>query len=116
MVDTATEDTAAMAAMAAMEDTVMAMEVMVMALDTMAVTAAMDMAATATDMVADTDTATITTVIVAAPTLTLIPLMITARLHPPALLLRLHELTNSDRTRVLNHTTIAENRSVRPIK
>ena len=112
MVDTAaTEDTAATAVM---EDTVMAMEVMVMALDTMAAT---DMAATATDMVAETNTATITTVIVAAPTLlTLTPLMITARLHPPALLLRLHELTNSDRTRVLNHTTIAENRSVRPIK
>ena len=115
MVDTAaTEDTAATAVM---EDTVMAMEVMVMALDTMAVTAATDMVATATDMVAETNTATITTVIVAAPTLlTLTPLMITARLHPPALLLRLHELTNSDRTRVLNHTTIAENRSVRPIK
>ena len=115
MVDTATEDTAATAAM---EDTVMAMEVMVMALDTMAVTAATDMAATGTDMVADTNTATITTVIVAALilTLTLIPLMITARLPTQALLLRLHELTNSDRTRVLNHTTIAENRSVRPIK
>ena len=102
------------AATVVMEDMVMAMEVMVMALDTMAAT---DMAATATDMVAETNTATITTVIVAAPTLlTLTPLMITARLHPPALLLRLHELTNSDRTRVLNHTTIAENRSVRPIK
>ena len=63
---------------------------------------ATDMAVTAKDM-AVTDTAIITIVLLAVLTLTQI--------------LRALELTNSDTTWLLNHTTIvAENGSVRPIK